>query len=109
MTPLTKYDTADQWPSKFDTVCSPAAFKWNNYQTIIQRQIVLPYINNIHTQTIGDKYELWWSAVSLTQLTTKKKSISLSNIFFEIRAHMHRVSGALLELFDEKSQGSKIS
>jgi hypothetical protein len=55
---------------------------------------------------------LLWSAVSLTPLTTKKVNFQVEYLReYEAicKKALTRVSGAQMELFDEKNQRSKIS
>jgi hypothetical protein len=59
-----------------------------------------------------NKGSLLWSAVSLTPLTTKKVYFIVEYLCeYEAicKKALTRVSGAQMELFDEKNQRSKIS
>jgi hypothetical protein len=67
MTPLTKYDTADQCALKFEIRW--LLLKEISIKKIIHRQIVMhyTYIYNIYAKNIGvSKGSLLWTAVSMT-------------------------------------------
>jgi hypothetical protein len=109
LTPLTKIDTADQGTSKFSVL-------WLLLNGIpIEKSYIgkLYYTTYIHTKNMGVNYgSLLWSAVSLTPLTTKKVEFIVEYLrkYKAIcKKALTCVSGAQLELFDEKNQRSKIS